>query len=273
VYGPFHSEKILGRALGQRRKEIILVTKVGFEFEGDNIVGRNSRFDYVTQRVEGCLKRLNTDWVDLMLIHWPDHNTPYDEPIQALEHLKSQGKIRYYGVSNFAPAMMEVCERVGHLATNQVGYNLFDRRVEKAILPYVKQQGIGYMAYGTLSYGLLTGAFTENTSFSDSDWRSGGLAFGLPLFQREHFLKELRVVARLRDLAARADKTVTQMAIAWVLRRTEVTVALVGIRNLEELDENIAGSDWRVTQDICDEIDRIFTEEGVPLTVNADQAL
>ena len=143
---------------------------------------------------EGCLPRLGTDWVDLLLIHWPDHNTPYGGADLSLGKPKQDGKIRHYGVSNFSPAMMDVCESAGHLAANQVGYHLFDRRVERAVLPYTQSHGIGFMAYGTLGFGLLTGAFNESTTFVDWDWRSKGYAFGLPLFQREQFLKQLRVV-------------------------------------------------------------------------------
>jgi aryl-alcohol dehydrogenase-like predicted oxidoreductase len=274
VYGPYHSEELLCRALGPRRKDIVLVTKVGFDIDGaSKVVGRSSRRAHIISRAEGCLRRLNTDWIDLLLIHWPDHDTPYDEPIRALEDLKAAGKIRHYGVSNFAPAMMDVCERAGHLTANQVGYHLFDRRVERAVLPYCQEHGIGFMAYGTLGFGLLTGAFTPETTFVDWDWRSGGSAFGLPLFRREEFERELRVVARLEELAARYDRSVAQLAIAWVLGHPAVTVALVGMRNARELDENVAAADWRLTAEDRAEIDRIFEEEGVPTHVNAAQAL
>ena len=274
VYGPYHSEELLAKALGPRRKEIVLVTKVGFEYSDKNeIAGRNSHYGHIVAHAEGCLKRLNTDWIDLLLIHWPDHNTPYDEPIRALEALKMAGKIRAYGVSNFAPAMMEVCESVGHLAANQVGYNMFDRRMEHAVLPYCLEHKIGFMAYGTLAYGLLTGAFSPETTFVDWDWRSKGGAFGLPLFERENFLKELRVVERLKGFAARYDKTVAQLAIAWVLAHPAVTVALVGMRNVKELEENVAATSWVLSDEDKAEIDRIFEEEGVPTYVTRAQAL
>ena len=274
VYGPYHSEEILAKALGPRRKDIVLVTKVGFVYsaEGKNI-GRRSEYDYIIERAEGCLRRLNTDWIDLLLIHWPDHETPYDEPIRALETLKASGKIRHYGVSNFAPAMMAACEQGGHIAANQVGYNLFDRRMEKAVLDYCVEHGIGFMAYGTLAYGLLTGAFTPETTFVDWDWRSSGVAFGLPLFRRDNFLKELRVVARLQELAARYEKSVAQLAIAWVLGNPAVTVSLVGMRNTRELEENIAAVDWKLTDGDKAEIDRIFQEENVPTNSGRRQAL
>src|SRR5688572_664784 len=108
VYGPYHSEELLGKALGSRRNEIVLVTKVGFTYDEENqISGRNSKHDYVIERTEGCLRRLNTDVIDLMLIHWPDHDTPVEESIAALEKLKAAGKIRHYGVSNFTVELMD----------------------------------------------------------------------------------------------------------------------------------------------------------------------
>jgi aryl-alcohol dehydrogenase-like predicted oxidoreductase len=274
AYGPYLAEEILGKALGVRRKEIVLVTKVGFVYSAENkVVGRRSTYDYVISRAEGCLKRLGTDWIDLLLIHWPDHDTPYDEPIRALEALRAAGKIRHYGVSNFSPAMMDVCEKAAHLTANQIGYHLFDRRVERAVLPYCQAHKIGYMAYGTLGYGLLTGAFTPETTFVNWDWRSRGGAFGLPLFQKEPFLKELKVVSRLQALGARYGKSVAQLAIAWVLSHPAVSVALVGIRNNKELEEDVAAVDWVLTAEDHAEIERIFVEENVPTYVNNGQAV
>lgn len=280
VYGPFTSEELLAKGLGSRRPDVVVVTKVGFTFHDDPalrgnaaISGRNASASYITQRTEGCLRRLETDYIDLLLIHWPDHKTPHAESIDALEALKQAGKIREYGVSNYTVPMMEECQRHGHLAANQVGYNLFDRRMEAAVLPYCRANGIGYMAYGSLGFGLLTGAFTPETTFVDWDWRSSGNAFGLPLFERENFRRELRVVARLKDLAAAYNKSVAQLAIAWVLGHPAVTVGLVGMRNERELQENLAAADWRLTDTDRAEIDRIFEEEGVPTYVDAEQAV
>lgn len=274
VYGPFHSEEILAKALGNRRQDIILVTKVGFTFDDRNqITGRNSEPAYLIERTEGCLRRLNTDVIDLLLIHWPDHKTSYADAIDALEKLKQQGKIRAYGVSNYTVPMMEECEQAGHLAANQVGYHLYDRRMEAAVLPYCREHDIGFMAYGTLGFGLLTGAFTEETAFVEWDWRSKGQAFGLPLFEAENFRKELRVTKRVQELAGDYGYTVAQLAIAWVLGHPAVSVALVGMRNEKELQENVAATDWRLTDEDREEIDRIFAEEGVPTYADAEQAV
>lgn len=265
VYGPFHSEEIVADALGPRRKDVVLVSKVGFDYNHrDTISGRKSTYEHVMVRTEGCLRRLETDWIDLLLVHWPDHDTPYDEPIRAMEALKKAGKIRYYGVSNFSPAMMDAAARGGALTTNQIGYNLIDRRVESTVLPYCRAHGIGFMAYGTLCYGLLTGGITPETSFVDWDWRSKGRAFGLPLFEQDQLVKEVSAVARLQTLAKRFNKSVAQLAIAWVLSHADVTVTLVGMRTPAEAEENLADPDWRLSDEVIAEIDTILAEEGVP---------
>lgn len=274
VYGPYISEELLAKALGNKRKDIVLVSKVGFAYDEDGKnLGRNSKYDHVIERAEGCLRRLDTDYLDLLLIHWPDHDTPFEEPIKALEQLKQDGKIRHYGVSNFTPEMMDECEQYGHMAANQVGYHMFDRRMESAVLPYCQDNNIGFMAYGTLGFGLLSGAFTSDTSFGDGDWRSSGLAFKLPLFQEEEFAKELKVVERLKEIAARHDKSVAQMAIAWTIGHPAVSVGLVGVRNEWELKENVAAVEWELSSEIREEIDVIFREENVPTHVTTDQAI
>jgi aryl-alcohol dehydrogenase-like predicted oxidoreductase len=168
---------------------------------------------------------------------------------------------------------MEECRKHGTLTVNQVGYHLFDRRMEAEVLPYCEANGIGFMAYGSLGFGLLSGAFTPETTFVDWDWRSSGRAFGLPLFEREPFLRELKAADRLKDLAARHGRTLPQLAIAWVLGNPAVSVALVGMRNSRELAENVAAVDWRLSEEDRAEIDRIFAQEGVPTHVETPQAV
>ncbi|MBN1318662.1 MAG: aldo/keto reductase [Anaerolineales bacterium] len=277
AYGPYIAEKILGQALGARRKEAIVVTKVGLLINEDNVtIGRDSTPASVIANTERCLQRLGTDYIDLLLIHWPDFDTPIPETVGALEQLKADGKIRYYGVSNYDVDMMEVVLKNGHLTTNQVGYNIFDRRMEAAVLPYCLEHNIGFMSYGTLAFGLLTGAFTTSTIFDVNDWRSRSTrrkSFGLPLFNQENFLKELQVVERLKLLASDHGRSVVQLAIAWVLSHPAVTVALAGIRNRRELEENVAAVEWTLTQEIRDEIDRIMDEEEVSTFADAPQYL
>ena len=163
VYGPFTSEELLARGLGQRRKDIVLVTKVGFVFHDDPtvvgdaaIVGRNAAAAYISERTEGCLKRLNTDYIDLMLIHWPDHKTPHDETLGALEAMKAgrqdsllRGLQLRCADDAGLPGRWAVSRRIRWATT------WFDRRMEAAVLPYCLEQGIGFMAYGSLAFGLV----------------------------------------------------------------------------------------------------------------------
>ena len=276
TYGPFTSERLLGRALGARRKDVTLVTKVGFTFRDDpdhpgfmKTDKRDSSAGAIIRHADGCLKRLNTDYIDLLLIHFHDGATPHDEVIDALQRLKTAGKIRHYGVSNYTADMLMACQKHGQLTANQVGYNIFDRRVEAGVLPTCRDEGIGFMAYGSLSYGLLSGAFTPETRFVDWDWRSGGDAFGLPLFRREHFLRALQVVERLKRFAADYGKTVAQLALAWLLGKPGVTVALVGMRNEAEARENAAAADWRLSAADYAAIDQIFADVDAPIYADA----
>ncbi|MCP5024892.1 MAG: aldo/keto reductase [Actinomycetia bacterium] len=273
VYGPFHSEELLAKALGRRRDQVILVTKVGFQYEDMKVTGTNSQPDHVIARTDTCLQRLETDVIDLMLIHWPDHDTPIEDTMGALEQLKADGKIRHYGVSNFNVEMMETCQQFGNLAANQVGYHMFDRRMEAEVLPWCADNQVGYMSYGSLGFGLLTGAFTTETTFGEGDWRARGGAFGLPLFEADDFAKEVRVADRLVELAKEHDKSLAQMAISWVLGNDAVSVALVGMRNEQELNENVAATEWKLTDEIRAQIDQVFADEGVPTYVDAPQAL
>ena len=284
VYGPFHSEILLGKALGDRRKEVILVDKIGFRYDESRdeksdkfggVLGRHSEYNYLIKRAEGCLRRLNTDVIDLMLIHWPDFHTALDEPMRALEKLKEDGKIRYGGVSNFNIEMMDYCLKYSDIVANQVGYHMFDQRMEKSIIPYCKEQNIGFMGYGTLGYGLLTGAFNPETTFAANDWRTWkkGDAFWLPLFKNENFIRELKVGEKLAELAKDYGRSLPQLAIAWVLRNEGVSVALVGMRNENELKQNVEATEWQLTESDLRRIDEIFNEEDCPTYFDYPMAL
>ena len=268
VYGPFHSEELLAKALGARRQEVILVTKTGFMFDDEKyrVLGRNSRYEHIIARTEGCLRRLNTDVIDLMLIHWPDFETPFDEPMRALQKLKEDGKIRHAGVSNFNIETMDYCRQYTDIAVNQVGYHLFDQRMQRAILPYCLQHNIGFMAYGTLAFGLLTGAFGPDHTFEEADWRRRNYtAFGIPLFQGEHFAPRTargraagRAGGEPRPVAGAARHRLGCSAIPRCRWRWWA------MRNDRELAENVASTDWRLSDEDRTAIDRIFAEEQCP---------
>ena len=235
------------------------------------MIGLNSTKSNVIESTEGCLRRLNTDFLDLLLIHWPDFDTPIEETIEGLEELKQSGKIRHYGVSNYDIDLMQQCEQYGHIAANQVGYHMFDRRMESRVLPWCMANDVGFMSYGSLAFGLLTGAFAPDHTFEEGDWRRGGVAFNLPLFEPEHFKQEVAVCNRLAELADGYGKTVAQLALAWVLDHPGVSCALVGMRNERELEENVAATDWKLTEEIRSGVNQIFDEVEVPTYQNTPQ--
>lgn len=261
-YGKGRSEEILARALGKRRKDVLVVTKFGISHEGRER-GRDSRREQALAAIERSLKFLNTDYVDVYLVHWPDYQTPFEETMAALEEIVQAGKARFVGVSNFSRSQLESCMAVRRVDVAQYGYHLFDRRMEREIFPYCRDNGIGMMAYGSLAHGLLAGAFTPQTTFAESDWRSRGGLFGLKLFASENFATNLAVVEELKVLAARRGKTVAHLALQWVLSNPVVSVGLIGFRTPAEVEASVGGLSWTLSSEERHEIDAIFQKHGV----------
>ncbi len=259
IYGHGHSEEVLGKALGSRRNEIILVTKGGLSWE---VVGgpqsRDSSRAAITKGIDDSLRRLGTEYVDLYLIHWPDVNTPIEATMETLNDLVRAGKTRSVGVSNYSAAQLREAKQTADICANQVGYNLFDRRWEREMFPTARELGIGVMAYGPMAHGLLTGAFTTETTFVEWDWRARGSAFGQRLFTPENFPTNVAVADRLKELAVRLGTTLPKLAIAWVLQQPAVSVALAGIRKPEEIEHNVGALDLRFSPDDLAAIDEIM---------------
>ena len=255
VYGWGEGERLLGKALKGKREKVVLVSKGGLEMEGLHgaEIDDSSR-EYLTSGLEDSLRRLNTDYLDLYLIHEPDTSRPFSEPMEAFADFQRQGKIRYGGVSNFSAEQMEECLETFPIICNQVGYHLFDFRPEAETFPFCQQQGVGLMAFGSLAHGLLTGTMTPDTRFGDDDWRRDRPIFGQPLFEGDHFLRNLQKVEALKEVAASKGKTVAQLALAWVLSNPVISVALVGIKRPSELEENVGAADWVITEPEQEEI-------------------
>ena len=170
-YGMGASERSLGQALGGRRDEAIVVTKFGMNYR-DMPNLRDSSRERVLASIEKSLKNLGTDWVDVYLVHWPDRLTPFEETMSALEDVVRDGKARFVGLSNFTRDEIGACMGTRRVDVVQYGWNMFDRRMEREILPYCGKEGVGFMAYGSLAFGLLTGTFSEDTEFGSDDWRA-----------------------------------------------------------------------------------------------------
>jgi aryl-alcohol dehydrogenase-like predicted oxidoreductase len=259
VYGWGSSEELLGRALKGRRDRAFVATKGGRLWDTKTGARANdSSRAFLEKGLEESLRRLQTDYVDLFMIHWPDTSRPFSEPMETFARWQEQGKIRYGGVSNFSPEQVAECLKSFPIVCNQVGYHLFDRRPEATVLPFCREHGVGIMTYGSLAHGLLTGTLTADTKFGPDDDRSKGVLFGQPLFQGEHYIRNLAIVETLKKIARTRGKTVVQLAAAWVLSNPAVTLALTGIRKPSELDENVGAAGWKLSTRDKKEIEDAF---------------
>jgi aryl-alcohol dehydrogenase-like predicted oxidoreductase len=266
VYGWGYGEKLMGKALKGIRQDVVLVTKGAREWVRDNPDRRaatvsDSDPERLLKSIDESLERLQTDYIDLFLIHWPDHTRAFSEPMEALEKAKRDGKIRHTGVSNFSVEMMSESRETSPIVTNQIGYHIFDRRPEAEVMPYVKDNGMGIMAYGSLAHGLLTGTWGADKTFGDDDWRKNGANFGISSWGPENLAKNIAVVEKLKTIAADNGKTMPQLAIGWVLANETVSVALAGSVTPAEATENIGG-DWEMSTDVKKEIDDLVLAEG-----------
>jgi aryl-alcohol dehydrogenase-like predicted oxidoreductase len=247
AYGAGHSEEVVARALEGRRQDVILVTKCGVKVPPPGQPGplRDASRVNILREVDLSLKRLRTAWVDVLLVHWPDADTPFEETMRALEEVVGSGRARFVGVSNFTGAMIEECLRTRRVDVSQVGYHMLDRRQERETFPTCLAHGIGVMGYGSLGHGLLTGAFTAATTFDPArDWRGNGVAFGQPIFRGDNFQTNVKVVERLRrEVAEPRGVPLSQIALAWVLGHPAISTALVGARTPAEVDANDAGAE------------------------------
>ena len=257
-YGAGQSEELLGRALGSRRSEAIVVTKCGLPTRPGQKPRRDSRYQSIINDVEASLASLHMDHVDLLLQHWPDPETPIEESMRALVDVQQAGKARYIGVSNFHPAMLREAKRFAPIITNQVGYNLFDRRWERHMFATARELGLGIMAYGPMAHGLLTGAFSRSTAFDERDWRRQGMIFGQSLFTPDNFPQNVAIVEQLGELACELGVGLAPLAVAWVLRDPLVSVALSGTRRPAEIEENVKALEVLLSPDVLQRIDTIM---------------
>ncbi len=263
-YGMGKSEALLARGLGNRRKDVIVVTKVGIGYrDSGREKDRDSRSARIAASVENSLRFLNTDYLDVYLIHWPDRRTPFDETMRAMDDLVQQGKVRFVGVSNFKAEEIDACMNTRRVDVGQYGYHMFDRRMERVVFPYCEARGIGMMGYGSLAHGLLTGAFDEHTTFEARDWRSKGGLFNMPLFTEENFPRNLKVVEVLKQIARGRGTAVYHLALAWVLSNPVISTALVGVRKPEEVASNVGALDVTLSEDDQRAIDAVFEKYAV----------
>jgi aryl-alcohol dehydrogenase-like predicted oxidoreductase len=253
VYGFGQSEEIVGRALGGGlREKVQLATKCGLSWR-DGKLFRDSRPAQIRREIEASLKRLRTDVIDLYQVHWPDLETPIAETADALAELRREGKVRALGVSNYLPAQMDAFRTVSRLDAVQPPYNLFEREIDKDVLPYAKSNELTVLCYGALCRGLLSGKMTASTTFKGDDLRKSD-----PKFQPDRLPQYLTAVQELRELAMkRFGRSVLALAVRWILDRGP-TIALWGARHPDQLDPIGEIGGWHIDEADMREIDEIL---------------
>jgi aryl-alcohol dehydrogenase-like predicted oxidoreductase len=257
VYGFGHSEEIVGKALAMdsRRKRAIIATKAGLDWKNGKPF-RNARKARLIEEVENSLRRLQTDVIDLYQIHWPDPNTPIAEVAEAMAALRGAGKIRAIGVSNFSPAQMDDFRKVAPLHTAQPPYNLFERAIDRDVLPYCRDHDIAVLAYGSLCRGLLSGRMSESSQFTGDDLRKSD-----PKFLAPRFPQYLAAVEKLNRVAReRFGRRVIHLAVRWVLDRNKMNIALWGARRADQLSPIGDALGWQIDREVMSEIDEILRE-------------
>ena len=255
VYGLGHSEEIVGKAIRGLRDKPIIATKCERVWDKDgNIFGRLKK-ESIRSEVEASLKRLKIEIIDLYQIHWPEPDQDIEEAWTTLGDLIKEGKIRYAGVSNFNIGQLKRVQPIHPLASLQPPYSMLERGVEKKILPYCSANNIGVVAYSPMQKGLLTGKFTrervENLPEDDHRRRD-------PRFQGRELSANLKLAKELSSIAEKSGRTVAQLAIAWVLRRREVTAAIVGARRPSQIEETAVAGDWVLSQEDIADIDALL---------------
>ncbi len=258
-YGLGHSEEIVGQSIAGRRDEVIIATKCGLVWdEGSTDVYKRLKAESVRREVEVSLRRLNVEVIDLYQIHWPaDSDEETEEAWDVVADLIREGKVRYGGVSNFSVAQHKHMQAIHPIASSQPSYNMIMRDDEDDLLRYCAANNIGVIVARPMMGGLLTGKFSKERAarLPDDDWRKGREWFAEPQLNAN-----LALVEGLRPIAERQGRTVAQLAIAWVLRRPEVTSVIVGARYPWQIEEDVAAWGWELSAEDIAEIDVLLAE-------------
>ncbi|HEY6280098.1 MAG TPA: aldo/keto reductase [Streptosporangiaceae bacterium] len=251
-YGPFSNERLVGKAISGRRGDVVLATKFGQEFRPDGGRGVNGRPEYVRRACDASLERLGADHIDLYYQHRVDPEVPVEETWGALSELVTAGKVLFLGISEAAPATVRRAHAVHPIAAAQYEYSLFSRDPEVAVLPVLRELGIGLVCYSPLGRGLLTGTLTGDGEFGERDFRRRA-----PRFQGENLQHNLATVERIANLAAAKGITPAQLALAWVLAQGDDVVAIPGTKRRTYLEQNVAAAGVELTEDELRQLDEL----------------
>ena len=259
MYGPFTNEKLVGKAIRGRRDEVVIATKFGnMRGEDGAFLGINGRPEYVRAACDASLQRLGVDVIDLYYQHRVDTKTPIEETVGAMAELVREGKVRYLGLSEAAPATIRRAHAVHPISALQTEYSLWSRDPEDEILPTVRELGIGFVAYSPLSRGFLSGRIRSIDDLDPADFRRRA-----PRFQGENFQRNLDLVARVEEMAREKGVTPSQLALAWVLHRGDDIVPIPGTRHVHYLEENVKALDVELTDDDMERIEQVSPKGAV----------
>ncbi|SEU09902.1 Predicted oxidoreductase [Salinibacillus kushneri] len=253
LYGPGRSEELIGEALKDmsNREDIVLATKGGVRFAGEDMEVNNTP-SFLKQNVEESLKRLQTDYIDLFYIHYPNQDTPKFEAVGALKELKDEGKIRAIGVSNFSIEDLKEANQDGYVDVYQGEYNLINRTAEKELLPFTEKHKISFVPYFPFASGLLAGKYTKETTFQD-------FRADMPHLQGDAFKRNLKKVEELRQMANTKNKEVSQLVLAWYLSLPSIDTVIPGAKRLEQVKNNLKAHEVELTKEEVEKINQIFS--------------
>jgi aryl-alcohol dehydrogenase-like predicted oxidoreductase len=255
MYGPFTNERLVGRAIRDRRDQVVLATKFGnVRGEKGEFLGIRGDPEYVRQACEGSLQRLEVDHIDLYYQHRVDSNVPIEETVGAMAGLVRAGKVRYLGLSEAAPETIRRAHATFPISALQTEYSLWTRDVEEnGVLPTVRELGIGFVAYSPLGRGFLTGQYKRFEDLPPDDFRRRN-----PRFQGENFQKNLDLVREVERMATEKGITSAQLALAWVLSRGDDVVPIPGTKRVKYLEQNVAAAQVTLTPAELEQLDAVF---------------
>ena len=257
VYGMGHSEEIVAKALKGRSNRPYVFTKGSRVWNDQGEITSSLKEQSLRREVENSLRRLEVDTIDLYQLHWPNPDPDIEEGWSTLAKLKSEGKLRYIGVSNFSVEQMERARKIAPITSLQAPYSLIKRDVERDILPYCQEHNIGVIVYSPMMSGLLSGKMTRERidNFPEDDWRKRNEEFQEPRLSRN-----LKLASLLQDIGYPYNRTTAEVAIAWTLRHPAVTGAIVGGRRPEQVEEIIGAAEFRLSESELEQIEKFLQE-------------
>lgn len=264
VYGKGHAEEVLGRALGSKRTDVIIASKCGLQWDSDGVIRRNLSRSRILEEIDASLERLQTDYIDVYQIHWPDPNTPLAETLETLVELQHQGKIRHIAVTNFNVSLMEQTKEYTEIVSNQILYSMLDRNVDdyhgiplayrgqREILPYCRRHRISVIPYSPLAQGLLTGTLDMQTLDKDD------VRWANPQLRGEKLEHNLGIVEKLAKLADLWGHPLVEVALNWLLYQREIGSIIAGASTPEQLDSNVKAIEWSLSPEQYQQLEAIL---------------